>query len=425
MTVSGAIEWHEGHQWRFLRAHVLDALAALPEGSVQTVVTSPPYWLLRNYGLPVTTWGGKRDCAHAFEPIGTLTNKNADKGHGLQSRNHGSKTIGPVVTSGYCRHCGAWAGDYGLEPTLDLYLHHTVEIFRGVARVLKDDGTLWLNMGDVYASGKGTCVNPGGGDNSFGRIRKTKNIHPTNRRNVSDLKADGLKPKDLIGLPWRVAFALQADGWYLRRDIVWAKSNPMPESVRDRPTTSHEYIFLFSKQPRYYYDWAAIADACKPRDRPTEGRNSRLLVSRDPRHLFEDKNSRVPMGWDTKQGPHTELTGRYPKGKGPAYEPRPIKNKRSVWTVASRAYKGAHFATFPPRLIEPCILAGSRPGDWILDPFLGSGTTAAVALAHGRACVGIELNPAYLDLALSRVRQVQLQLPAKGVLPCNQPIQPT
>jgi DNA modification methylase len=251
-------------------------------------------------------------------------------------------------------------GQLGLEQTPDEYVQNMVEVFRCVRDVLADDGTLWLNIGDSYASGG----------------RKTRDSDDKLEQRGMDVRpADpaGIKPKDLIGIPWLLAFALRADGWYLRQDIIWHKPNPMPESVRDRCTKAHEYVFLLSNGPRYFFDWEAM------REPAVKGAAGSLFNT--------GKTAEHQLGRSSDKE-------RADDGK---------RNRRSVWTVATRPYKGAHFATFPPALIEPCILAGSRPGDIVLDPFMGSGTTAAVALQYGRQYLGCELNPEYLPLIEQRL----------------------
>ena len=262
--------------------------------------------------------------------------------------------------------------ELGLEQTPEEYIAAMVEVSRCVRDVLADDGTLWLNIGDSYAGG-------GGGNYSAGTLNNSgQNI--TNVRNrPAWLSQAGLKPKDLIGIPWMLAFALRADGWYLRQDIIWHKPNPMPESVRDRCTKAHEYVFLLSKSERYYFDGEAIME---PVAASTVERLSQPTLQQ------QEGSCRVPG----KTNGNMKAVGRTDK-----------RNRRSVWTVATQPYKGAHFATFPPALIEPCILAGSRPGDIVLDPFMGSGTTAAVALQHGRQYLGCELNPAYQPLQEARI----------------------
>ena len=352
---------------KIIQGDVIETLRSLPDGIVHTCVTSPPYWGLRDYGVP---------------------------------------------------------GQIGLEPTPEEYVEKIVEVFREVRRVLRDDGTLWLNLGDSYA-------NSNAGGNRRMSLKSTK----------------GLKPKDLVGIPWRVAFALQADGWYLRSDIIWHKPNAMPESVKDRPTKAHEYIFLLSKSPRYYYDADAILEDASTYTPNTKGRQRNRGGRND--------------------GFTTPIGNVAPKAAGK-------RNRRTVWSVSTKPFKGAHFAVFPPDLIEPCILAGApekacphcgapwervterktidkegwgpskknhreylgeetifkkgygRAGDpivytvgWkptcqcegndgsgrgiVLDPFFGSGTTGIVAEKHGRQWIGIELNSEYVEIAKKRL----------------------
>ena len=259
-------------------------------------------------------------------------------------------------------------GQIGLEQTPEEYIAAMVEAFRCVRDVLADDGTLWLNIGDSYAS------NPASGGAQSSRMTGGEHKRTPPERKYQ--RPDGLKPKDLIGIPWMLAFALRADGWYLRQDIIWHKPNPMPESVRDRCTKAHEYVFLLSKSPRYFMD---------------------------PEGLKEPATGRAPGNIGHKYAQEGVYATQNPQARLAACGARETRNRRSVWTVATRAYKGAHFATFPPALIEPCILAGSRPGDIVLDPFMGSGTTAAVALQHGRQYLGCELNPAYQPLQDARI----------------------
>jgi len=261
------------------------------------------------------------------------------------------------------------SGQLGLEKTPDEYVANMVEVFRCVRDVLADDGTLWLNLGDSYASatkgsGGGWAADP----NNY--------AHKAQAFGARKFSMGGAKPKDLMGIPWRVAFALQADGWYLRQDIIWHKPNPMPESVTDRCTKAHEYIFMLSKSARYYYDHEAVKEPANPanyRERATV--------------------RQTPPG-QTRQGKLDAKRGEVLCD---------TRNRRSVWTVATRPYKGAHFATFPPKLIEPCILAGAPAGGIVLDPFMGSGTTAQVALEHGRQYMGCELNPEYAALQQERL----------------------
>lgn len=382
--------------YQLLQGNIFDKIQEIEPGTIQTCVTSPPYWNLRDYGV---------------------------------------------------------AGQLGLEPTPEEYVEKMVQVFREVKRVLRDDGTLWLNIGDSYASG------PGGKQGEATIMGGRSVLAEKKRAPVSD----GLKPKDLVGIPWRVAFALQADGWYLRSDIVWHKPNPMPESVTDRPTKAHEYIFLLTKRERYFYDAEAVKE-------PGTGGIA---------------GNRTPTA---KRGTSIEMAA---EGNGIfAAQQRPCvdRNRRTVWTVATQPYPEAHFATFPPKLIEPCILAGSSPkaceicgapwervverkslnrnelprehpeyrpsrydhkkaGDpqcpgpgqrysdvkttgWqptcscdnrgegrsiVLDPFAGSGTTLFVAEKYGRDSIGIELSPDYCELIKKRMSNRQRTLFEVGI----------
>ena len=312
---------------------VRDVLPKLEAKSVQMCVTSPPYWGLRDYGVE---------------------------------------------------------GQIGVESTPEEYVANILGVFREVRRVLRDDGTLWLNLGDSYASSppgnktKGVSAKSTLHGVMSDKYRETLESGHAKKRNTV---VGNLKPKDLIGIPWRVAFALHKDGWYLRQDIIWHKPNPMPETVKDRCTKAHEYVFLLSKSARYYFDAEAIKEPLSPKT---------LTVNTTP-----------------TKGTGVESTGEklnsWMAGNGGRYHPDKA-NKRSVWTVSSQPYHEAHFATFPPKLIEPCILAGSRPGDMVLDPFLGSGTTGKVCEQLGRKWVGIELNPDYAEMAKRRTRQMGLSL---------------
>jgi DNA modification methylase len=266
-------------------------------------------------------------------------------------------------------------GQIGLEQTPEQYISAMVEVFRCVRDVLADDGTLWLNIGDSYAAQGGAQVQGS---------KQTKGSQAGAWNGETRKPPQGIKPKDLIGIPWMLAFALRADGWYLRQDIIWHKPNPMPESVRDRCTKAHEYIFLLSKSEKYFFDSEAMRED-----------------SVDP--IGSAKRYKAPFFVGDKH----EAGGYSPNGAKHTGGMKVFdgkRNRRSVWTVATRPYKGAHFATFPTALIEPCILAGSQPDDIVLDPFMGSGTTAAVALQHGRKYIGCELNEAYGDLQDERIR---------------------
>ena len=306
--------------------HIGDCLASLrtmPDASVQTCVTSPPYFGLRDYGMD---------------------------------------------------------GQIGLEATPDAFVARLVEVFREVRRVLRDDGTLWLNLGDSYAGGGG--FSPNSPSNQNGSKQTT---HQGSIKGAIGVPS-GLKAKDLLGIPWRVAFALQADGWYLRQDIIWHKPNPMPESVTDRCTKAHEYVFLLSKSPRYYFASAAI------QEKAIGGTPGNVTHKGKTAYEAGDEKMRTKVGL-------TQIGARE------------YRNRRSVWTVTTKPFVGAHFATFPPDLIEPCILAGSPPGGVVLDPFGGSGTTAGVAIKHGRRAVLCELNPEYAAMMPARIAAIAGETP--------------
>ena len=264
----------------------------------------------------------------------------------------------------------------GMEQSPEEYIAEMVKVFRSVRDVLTDDGTLWLNIGDTYYNYRSD------GNYPKQTVSRTKQDLP-NFSPVRGNKLQGLKSKDLIGIPWMLAFALRADGWWLRQDIIWNKPNPMPESVKDRCTKSHEYIFLLSKSKQYYYDNEAIKEPVK-QDWGTR-----------------DRTNGKYHNPGTGLAPHSGLSKSYDR-----------KNKRSVWTVTNKPYKGAHFACFPPDLIEPCILAGSEENDIVLDPFMGSGTTAMVAKKHNRNYIGCELHEDYASLQTDRIDSIPSQLPA-------------
>jgi len=293
------------------------------------------------------------------------------------------------------------SGQLGLEPTPDEYIANLVEVFRECKRILRDDGTLWVNIGDSYTSDgfNRNSVKLGSGIQADQRAKNPDYEKQTAARGSRYYLNCGLKAKDLIGIPWMLAFALRADGWYLRQDIIWAKPNPMPESVKDRCTKSHEYIFLLSKSAKYYYDNEAVKEP-----------------------LTDSSIKRGKYGWHGNTGDALEK-GATPSGGGfnrlkqsgenleVLYNQNGGRNKRDVWHVATKPYKGAHYATFPPDLITPCILAGAPEGGIVFDPFVGSGTTVATAIQLGRRGVGIDLSMKYLiENAKERIESVKLPL---------------
>jgi DNA modification methylase len=413
-----------------------ETLATLDARSVQTCVTSPPYFGLRDYGTG--EWeGGDLACDHVAKPaiLGAAETTRPTAGPTRGGAQAAQRL--DIQFAGKCGKCGATRVDrqIGLEPTPDEFVTALVEVFREVRRVLRDDGTVWLNLGDSYnsAASNQNAVNARRDGTSDAKQRALEEV-----KGRQQLPVPSIKAKDLLGIPWMVAFALRTDGWYLRSDIIWAKPNPMPESVTDRPTKAHEYLFLLSKSPRYFYD----ADAIKE-------------------EMAEASAARYEYGFG---GPKAEaLTAAERDGAGTRTHPigereaGAGRNKRSVWTVATQPYPGAHFATFPPKLIEPCILAGSSPkacgacgapwqrmvehekGDeeasgrprtigWesscehdddsgssvVLDPFAGSGTTGAVATEHGRSFIGCELNPEYAKLIEARLLAAPIALEGFG-----------
>jgi DNA modification methylase len=417
---------------KILKGDCLETLKSLDEQSINTCVTSPPYWGLRDYGTG--EWvGGDPDCPHMRT---TKISKDTATGH--KAMYEQGNVVGDAIYKSKCPKCGSVRKDkqLGLEETPEEFVENLVRVFKEVKRVLRDDGTVWLNLGDSYYNyrpGKGQAL-------SKQSVSNTDQDLPQDCARRGN-KIAGLKEKDLVGIPWRVAFALQADGWYLRQDIIWHKPNPMPESVRDRCTKSHEYIFLLSKNPKYYYDNEAIKEDAKSAGKKSDGFKGR------------------------QGGAEYHATGG---GIGSEEKIYNKKNKRSVWTITTKPYKEAHFATFPTDLIEPCVLAGcpekvcvqcSEPykrvmqkpkqleiernkrsglddrkvggvldkynrenppidlglqkqcdcetnetkGGTVLDPFGGSGTTGLVASKHNRNAVLCELNEGYIDIAEKRL----------------------
>jgi DNA modification methylase len=325
---------------QILQGDCRDLLKTLPDASVHCVVTSPPYFGLRDYGVD---------------------------------------------------------GQIGLEASPDAFVAEMVAVFREVRRVLRDDGTLWLNLGDSYNSGS----SGGLGGSTLGGGQNNQRVSNRSGRGL----VDALKPKDLIGAPWRVAFALQADGWYLRQDIIWHKPNPMPESVTDRCTKAHEYVFLMSKSARYFYDAAAISEPVAPStvERLSQDvenqRGSDRVPGKTNGTMKAVSGSRKALRSDTEN----RHRSRIPGGQSMQAEPNGTRNARSVWTIATQPFKQAHFATFPPDLAERCIKAGCPIGGTVLDPFGGAGTTGLVADRLQRSAILIELNPVYASMAKKRL----------------------
>lgn len=387
----------------------LQGLKTLPDKCADMCVTSPPYYGLRDYGTG--KWiGGNPSCDHKGGEMRMRTRANINKncGTGSDIKNKDLKTPYGYV----CRKCGAVREDLqiGLETTVDEYIERLVYVFREVRRVLNDDGTLWLNIGDCYAgSMKGGARYP---ENVKNYLQGT-NRGLIGKPVVNAVTWSGCKNKDLVGIPWLLAFALRSDGWYLRQDIIWSKSNPMPESVRDRCTKSHEYIFLLSKSKRYYFDNEAIKEPCVNGDpnppRGSEGIKGLFPYNKGKRLKGNNKTFRGGGVYTSNRSfDNSAVVERESHGNKP--NPFLTRNKRSVWTVSLYPFYDAHFATFPPSLIRPCILAGSRPGGVVLDPFFGSGTTGLVAAEHGRGYIGIELNPLYAEMARKRLQYIQQRI---------------
>jgi DNA modification methylase len=320
--------WLDDGDVQLYHGDVREVLDQLPAESVRTVVTSPPYWGLRDYG---------------------------------------------------------YEGQIGMEPTFEEFLASIVDVFDRVRRVLTDDGTIWVNMGDSYAGAPNGAT--GKRTTGAGTWRADKPMDTS--------KGSSCKPKDLMGQPWEVAFALRAAGWYLRRDVIWAKPNPMPESITDRPVTAHEYVFLLSKSPRYYYDDEAARTPLAPETMRAWNKVQAPRPAGSGEERFRRGNA---WGRDLPQRRVSVDEDGNPMGA----------RFRSVWSIPVVAFPGAHFATFPPALVDPCVVATSEPGDIVLDPFVGSGTTAEVARKHGRRAIGIDGSAEYLELAAGRLAQQSL-----------------
>lgn len=376
---------------RILTGHCLTELEKLPTESVQCVVTSPPFWGLRDYGTPALIWDAVAGCEHDWgHGVRRYKGGPGNESSTINGTSHieGRSSVKQYIAGRFCQKCGAWEGQLGLEPTPELFISHLVLVFREVRRVLRRDGIAWINMGDSYATGAGAVGDhPGGGEQGArwagrddhngrgtprrcdGRQLGRANLGPMTQPNRMPIP--GLKAKDLVGVPWMLAFALRADGWYLRQDIIWDKPNPMPESVNDRCTKSHEYLFLVTKSERYYYDADAIAEPVsqsmlQQMERGYNGQATKDYAAAGAQDPSATKARILKKSGNKERKPasargvpvHTDgKTAGAVAGSVPweGY----TRNKRSVWRVTTKPFAGAHFATFPPELIEPCILAGT------------------------------------------------------------------
>lgn len=332
----------------------LELLKELPDGCIQTCVTSPPYWGLRDYNVTASLWGGNPRCSHVFQKA-------------------------------FCEYCGAWQGALGLEPTPELYVEHVALIFSEVRRVLRDNGTLWLNLGDTYFGSQ--C-----GRNKYRTLKSHSISNPrvhNGPRPQNTLRHEYLKAKDECDIPFLVKLALKQDGWFARQTIIWERPNCMPESVKDRPTKSHEYIFLMAKSKRYYFDSDPI----------------RTPYKRDIRKNTVSQGSpkyQVPVNPSNEvQTISSKGSERWPNPKG--------SNPRSVWEIAITPFKGGHFAVYPSELAEKCILAGAPEQGIVLDPFMGSGTTALAAIKLNRQFIGFEVNPSYCSMSNQRISEARAE----------------
>lgn len=369
---------------KIILGNCLEKMLDMPAGIFRTCITSPPYWGLRDYGLEPVVWDGDPECSHEWLNTERKLHRGStasDKALSVGGAFHGDKS----VNDSYCVHCGAWLGCLGLEPQPEMYICHLVQIFSEVKRVLKDDGTLWLVIGDSYNAGR-NGGHPGG--------TKQWKVEQGKYNTRSGVNALGLKPKDMVLIPFRLALALQADGWWIRSDIIWHKKNVMPSSVKDRPTTDFEHVFLLAKSRRYYYDQDAIREPHKTKENRASGMARQATQYRAKANRKYTDEAASMAGSSQSMNGHSGNSLGHPKGR----------NKRTVWAVNTRPYKEAHYATFPPALITPMILAGSAEGDIVFDPFAGSGTTLAEAKRLGRHYCGIEANPHNLPLIEKRIR---------------------
>lgn len=400
-----------GGRVRILIGDCRERLRETPEGSVHCVVTSPPYFALRDYRVTPSVWGGEAYCEHHWGEWKELHDRREEtvagksrttaRYYGAASRrfngDHQKHEAGA-----FCAKCGAWRGCLGLEASPDLYVEHLVMVFREVRRVLRDDGTVWLNLGDSYAGSWGNY----GAREGRQRARSSKTYH---RRGYEadggwtglppTAKVPGCKPKDLIMVPSRAALALQEDGWWVRSRIIWSKGasfgpwsgNPMPESVRDRPSMAYEEVLLLAKSPRYFYDQLGASEPC--RSGPSDFKKMREAKDRiggKHKDLFDPLSK-------------ANVASRIGRKRGVGNHER--RNLRNVWAISTQPFPGSHFATMAPRVAEACIRAGCPEGGTVLDPFAGAGTTGLVAVRLGRDAVLVELNAGYAEIAAERLRK--------------------
>lgn len=362
------------------------------DNTVQMVVTSPPYWGPRKYLGDQTLIWGENACEHVWQDVMKAPSgrRNRPENPPLVGSDRIQQSVpeirGDGSRSSYCQICGAWRGEYGLEPTPSLYIAHSIQILREVRRVLKKDGVVFWNIGDTYITGKGSCYNPGGGPKSWRWHIDHKVNYPTGR-GAPNRMFTAIPGKNLALIPQRLAIAAQDDGWWVRSVVIWNKGNAKPESVKDRPTTSHEYILILTKSKRYYWNYEAVL---VPYTEPLncwggpsmKSDTEKTKAYKDQLHI--GKTSAFRVGHNMRPNP---------KGK----------NIRTVWTFPTKSYHGAHFAVFPERLPQLCILAASRPGDLVLDCFAGSGTTLKVAEGLGRRSIGYEISKYYAELIVKRL----------------------
>lgn len=404
---------------------------------VQCVVTSPPYWGLRAYATPPQVWGGDSSCKHEWghERIFRVTGGTDESGLGRYANAVTEKSIKLKMARGkcfeassgaHCQICGAWRGELGLEPNPFLYVQHMVEVFRLVRDLMADDGVCFVNIGDTYITrpcggiGGNSAIN---GKGNHEALREASSV-------LTRMRRTGLKLKDMALVPERLAIALQDDGWWVRRRVIWWKTNTMPESVRDRFTVAHEHIWMLAKSERYFFNREGIREPASPNTHarmkrahngyapPGQDKHGGILAPRpNSNGLGQKAVQRWPSGWDRGEGGHRDKIGRYPQPKAnesflKAVSPDVVKwrNMRDVWPIPTEPYKGKHYATFPQELARRCIRAGSRAGDVVFDPFVGSGTVPRVCVEQGRKYLGIDLDPKNEPLQEKRLAGVQVAI---------------